>query len=395
VSPRAVGSVAFCLLLLVGPALLAAQDSSWRLLPEPTDRALVVPGRTASWTPAYPAYRLLPPESRDHEQWGSATPLTSPSEAFSVPAADATSRTQPCPTPRLLSPDSGECEKRLTLAELTGSASPRLTQPEAEVPRWEFLERHRTLFSTLVPIVSVGAVTANALVGYERHGFEIHKEGWFGRDTVNGGADKAGHLADYYVITHLFEDVYRMLGHSERSAILWGLGIAVATGLGNEISDGFTRHGFSWEDLTMDVAGAATASLVSATRTKDLFSIRTSHLPHDTYTHDVYSADLKLSGVGQRLGVNLGPLRWLLFSVTYGSKGYRVQPPEEKQRLVGLEIGLNLQQILFDVGVKKNTWWGYALHLVADNIRFPYTAVGVRLDMNSGKWHGPNSGNYD
>jgi uncharacterized protein YfiM (DUF2279 family) len=310
-------------------------------------------------------------------------------------STETASSTQSFPAYRLLPEEPREQPRRLALADFAADASPRIEQPEAEVPRWEFLERHRTLFSTIVPTLSIGAVTLNSLAGYERHSFKIHEEGWFGRDTVNGGADKASHLADYYVLTHLFEDVYRMLGWSDRDALLWGVGIAVATGLGNELSDGYTRHGFSWEDLTMDVGGAAMAGLVSATRTRDLFSIRTSHLPYDTYSHDVYSADFKLSGLGQRLGVNLGPLRWLLLSVTYGTKGYRDQPPREKQRLLGLEIGLNLQQILFDVGVKRNTWWGYALHLVADNVRFPYTAIGVRVDLNSGKWHGPNSGNFD
>jgi hypothetical protein len=123
--------------------------------------------------------------------------------------------------------------------------------------------------------------------------------------------------------------------------------------------------------------------------------MRTSHLPSSTYTHDVYSGDLKLSGLARRLGINIGPLRWLLFSTTYNAKGYRVTPPIEQQRLVGFEVGLNLQQILNDVGVKKNTWWGYALHLVGDNIRFPFTAVGFRVDLNRGEWHGPNAGNFD
>jgi hypothetical protein len=145
----------------------------------------------------------------------------------------------------------------------------------------------------------------------------------------------------------------------------------------------------------MDSAGAVAASLVSVTRTRDLLGMRTSHLPSSSYTDDVYSADFKFSGLGRRLGVNLGPLRWLLFSVTYGAKGYRVKTGIEKQRQLGFEIGLNLQQILFDVKVPRSTWWGYALHVVGDNVRFPFTAVGMRLDLNRGKWHGPNNGNYD
>jgi hypothetical protein len=337
-----VASLAVCVtLLLAGPGLLAAEDRT-SLVPELAD------------------YRLLRERS---VELGPAF-----SESRSSPGSELASRID---------------------------GPPRLDQAESEVPRWAFLERHRLLFSSLVPITAIAAVTANSLVGYNtNHRFQIHHEGWFRANTTNGGADKASHLTDYFVIASLFEDAFRMIGYSENEAILAGSGLAVATGLANEVSDGFTRHGFSWEDLAMDTTGAAAASVVSATRTRDLFGMRTSHLPSSTYTHDVYSADLKLSGLGERLGVNIGPLRWLLFSLTYRAKGYRVDPPIEQQRLVGFEIGLNLQQILLDVGVRRNTWWGYGLHVVGDNVRFPFTAVGVRVDLNRGNWHGPNSGNY-
>ncbi len=51
-------------------------------------------------------------------------------------------------------------------------------------------------------------------------------------------------------------------------------------------------------------------------------------MPSDTYIHDVYS-----------------------------SKGYRVNPPIEQQRQIGLEIGMNLEQILNDLRVMRSTWW--------------------------------------
>jgi hypothetical protein len=283
----------------------------------------------------------------------------------------------------------------MAFADPTVDAPAKLDEAEPELPRWEFLERHRLFLSTLIPIAGVVAVTANSLIGYEKHAFQVNNEGWFGADTTNGGADKASHLVDYYIVASVFEDAYRVLGHSEKVAILWGFSLALGTGVVNELSDGFTKHGFSWEDLAMDAAGATAASVLSLTHTRDLLGLRTSHIPGSTYTHDVYSADLKLSGLAQRLGINIGPLRWLLLSVTYGTKGYRVQPATELQRQVGFEVGLNLQQILNDVGVKRNTWWGYGLHLFSDYVRFPYTAVGMRYDLNHSKWHGPNSGNYD
>jgi uncharacterized protein YfiM (DUF2279 family) len=280
-------------------------------------------------------------------------------------------------------------------ADLTAGTPLQPAKADADLPFvWETSESNRRIAATLIPVAAWGLVAANSLVGYHDHSFHVHYEGWFGPNTRDGGADKASHFADYFIVANLFSDVYRMLGYSENAARWWGFGLAVTTGLANEISDGFTRHGYSWEDLAMDTLGAGTAVVLSATRTEDLFGIRTSHVGGSTYTHDVYSADLKLAGLGRRLGVNLGPLRWLFFSVTYGSKGYRVSPPIELQRQVGFEIGLNLQQILIDVGVKRDTWWGYALHVVGDNVRFPYTAVGMRVDLNHGKWHGPNNGNF-
>jgi hypothetical protein len=266
-----------------------------------------------------------------------------------------------CSEYRLLPGESRDCEPRVASGDLTTGAPLPIAQADAQLPPVGESREPKRLLGTLIPVTAWGLVAANSLVAYDKRSFHVNYEGWFGPNTRDGGADKASHFADYYVVSNLFADAYRKLGYSEDAARWWGFGVAVTTGLVNEIGDGFTRRGYSWEDLAMDTLGAGTAVVLSATRTEDLFGIRTSHVPGSTYTHDVYSADLQISGLGRRLGVNLGPLRWLLFSVTYGSKGYRVTPPIEQQRQLGFEIGLNLQQILNDVGVKRDTWWGYAL----------------------------------
>ena len=56
-------------------------------------------------------------------------------------------------------------------------------------------------------------------------------------------------------------------------------------------------------------------------------------------------------------------------------------------------MGLDFKQILDDLNVRRDKWWGYGLHVVFDNIRVPYTAVGFRYDVNHGRWYGPNAGN--
>lgn len=339
------------LLLLAIPGPLAAQDSSWGLSLIPMDDPSLTPAERPDSRRPCLEYRLLPGESRDCEPW-------------------------------------------MASADLTPGAPLRIALADAELPAAAEARQPNRLLGSIIPFASVGLVAANSLLGYDGQAFHVTNERWFQSDTRDGGADKASHFADYYIVAKEVAFVYEKLGYSENAARWWGFGVAVSTGLANEVSDGFTRHGFSWQDLGMDAAGAGTAVLVSMTRTQDLLGVRTSHLPGPTYTHDVYSADLKLVGLERRLGVKLGPLRWLNFSVTYGTKGYRVTPETDLERQVGFEIGLNLQQILRDVGVRRDTWWGYALHLVGDNVRFPYTAFGMRYDMNHGRWRGPNTGNY-
>ena len=229
-------------------------------------------------------------------------------------------------------------------------------------------------------------------MGHQAKPFHVTREGFFGANTLDGGADKAAHFADYFVISKEFAYIFGKLGFSESSALLLGLGTAMVGGALNEVGDGFSQPGFSYEDIVMDWLGAGTATLLLATRIDDLLGVRTSHL--DGYPHDVFSMDLKLSGLARRFNLNIGPFRYLLLSVTYGTKGYPDGPVAERQRQVGVEIGLNLEQILNDLGVTRDTWWGYVLHFAGDNARWPFTAVGFRFDLNHNKWYGPNSGNF-
>jgi len=266
----------------------------------------------------------------------------------------------------------------------TAAASPYLPPRDERQPR--------KLLGALVVGTELAVTAGKGLVGHQAKPFHVTREGFFGANTLDGGSDKGAHFSDYFVISKEFAYIFGNLGFSESSALLLGLGTAMVGGALNEVGDGFSQPGFAYEDIVMDWLGAGTATLLLATRMDDLLGVRTSHL--DGYPHDVFSADLKLSGLARRLNLNIGPLRYLLFSATYGTKAYPDGPPEERQRQVGLEIGLNLEQILTDVGVTRDTWWGYVLHFAGDNVRWPFTAVGFRYDLNHSKWHGPNSGNF-
>ncbi len=288
-----------------------------------------------------------------------------------------------CPRYRLLA-DDGEpvdCGRpRLTLA----AVDERPAAPAEKKPRW--------LLAGLVAFGEIAVTAAKATITFDHTPFNVKDEGLFGANTEFGGADKASHFADYYVITKEFSFIYGKLGLSDTAARLMAAGTAFTGGLVNEIADGFTKYGFSWGDLLMDGLGTGTALLILTARLDDLVGFRTSHF--GSYKHDVYSMDLKLAGLARRLNVNIGPLRYLYLSGTYGVKGYPTNVVEDRQRQIGIEIGLSLEEILNSAGARRDTWWGAALHILGDNIRFPFTAVGFRYDLNHGKWHGPNSGNW-
>jgi hypothetical protein len=258
--------------------------------------------------------------------------------------------------------------------------------------------------------MTVGAALGGFLNAYNetpRQSFHVTNEGWFGPNTYAGGADKAAHFIDYQIISKELGNLYEVMGFSRNTSIALGFGGAFASGLMNEIGDGTNPYGFSFQDLTMDTLGAGAAALVKLTRTEDLIGFRRGlllplagsktccqdpGLGRD-YSNEIFTADLHLAGVFDRLNLKVGPLRYLLFSVTYGVKGYPSGTPSLRERQVGFEIGLDFEVILNDLGVKRNTWWGYGLHIVFDNFRFPFTSVGFQYDMNHDKWIGPGNGN--
>jgi hypothetical protein len=337
---RLIGFAVVFILTLAVPKTLAAQECPWR-------HALMPAGDDTK-------YYLLPRDDERTDCW---------SRGLRLAAADDTPRDDP------------------------STDHPRPLAEEQREPQ--------RLLAALVIGVDLAVSVAKATVPFEHVDFNVKSEGFFGPNTAHGGADKASHFADYVMLSKEFALIFEKLGYSENASRWMGFGTAITGGLLNEVGDGLTKSGFSPEDLLMDALGAGTAALLSATRVDDLVGFRTSKMLKGHYGHDVFPMDLKLAGLARRFGLNVGPVRYLLFSVTYGVKDYVTgSTAAERQRQIGLEIGLNLEEILNDVGVRRDRWWGYALHVLGDNIRFPFTAVGFRYDLNHGKWHGPNNGNF-
>jgi predicted lipoprotein DUF2279 len=261
--------------------------------------------------------------------------------------------------------------------------------------------------TAFVMATTIGYSAGNSLKEASYHGtFHSTGEGFFGRSTYTGGADKMAHFVDYAVAQRALSYTFQRIGYSSSQSGWLGFATAFAGGLTTEIGDGTTIFGFSWEDLLMDALGAGTATVLARTGWNDTFGLRFGSISQDPtpgccvddsnigrdYSGEIYTADVKISGLSRRLRFNPGPARFLLFSVTYGTNGYDHVAPELRQRLVGVEIGIHFSEILRAIGVPSEPVWGEVLYFFFDTLRIPYTAIGVRYDVNNHEWFGPTAG---
>lgn len=94
--------------------------------------------------------------------------------------------------------------------------------------------------------------------GWGSSSFDTTNEGWFAADTKHGGADKLGHAYTGYLLSDLLARRYAAWGFDAQDAGLLGAGSSVVFTTLMEVGDGISsEYGFSTEDLTMNLAGAA------------------------------------------------------------------------------------------------------------------------------------------
>jgi Predicted periplasmic lipoprotein (DUF2279) len=264
----------------------------------------------------------------------------------------------------------------------------------------------RTMSTLLTVGVLAGSAASSMWAGHAHQSFHFGNEEWFGEGTYAGGADKASHFVFYNGLSRGLGVAYQDLGYERDRAVMMAFATSVAAGLIVEIGDGLTVYGFGWEDLAMDTLGAGTAALITHYGLDDTVGFRFGKVSADQppaccrtpgvgkdYSEEIYTADVKLAGLAPRVHVRPGPARFLLFSVSYGSKGYRYSEPDFRQRNIGLELGLNIPEILSVAGVPETKWWGQLIYGFFNFFRIPFTSIGVYFDLNHNKWHGPNAGN--
>lgn len=269
------------------------------------------------------------------------------------------------------------------------------------------------LFDRKTTLMSAGLLAVTPVLSYvawwrndSSSTFTWNPEGWFGRDTYAGGADKASHVVFAWMAQDLLQRGYGALGKTPRQSRLLALGMANAMGILVEVGDGFSKYGFAWEDLVANAVGSAAGAAVDALGWRDTVGVRfgivNAEIPPPCcryggygtdYSREIFTLDLKLAGFLPRVGVKKpGLARFFLATVSYNTKGYRYSDVDYRQRNLGLEIGLNLGEVARALGVKDRSWWGGPLLFFLDYFRVPYTSFGMYYDFNHHEWHGPDTG---
>jgi hypothetical protein len=276
--------------------------------------------------------------------------------------------------------------------------APSLDEPSSRRSRKLFDRRTVLLSGAMLAAVPVGGY----LVwwrGKDLTNFRVEQEGWFGPDGYAGGADKAGHLYATALAGDLMQRFYVRLGHTPSDARWLSIGAVTIGGLLIEAGDGFKYGGASPEDVAMNIAGAILGAQIAFHGRENLLGLRYGQVsnprqprdgpPLEHYSREISAFDFKFAGL-TGTPLSRGPGRFLMLSLTYGSTGYRELPPDERERNVGLELGLNLPEILRWARVPEDGLWWW-VHALFRFVRVPFTAIGWHYDLDHSRWHGPST----
>lgn len=217
--------------------------------------------------------------------------------------------------------------------------------------------------------------------------FRFNNEGWFKEnDTGSGGIDKLGHAFATYVITDILTHAIRRNSSDPRGGEITAALLATSLMTYVEVFDGFSGdHGFSYEDLVMDMLGAGLSvwrNSVPGLRDKIDFrmqylnSPRSSFEPFGDYEGQKFFVILKLAGFESFQDT---PLRFVELHGGYCARGFstneeRAGTSRERNMYVG--IGLNLQELFFgNVDKDREHMASKAVRVGLEYVQIPYTYV--------------------
>ncbi len=214
---------------------------------------------------------------------------------------------------------------------------------------------------------------------YGEHDFHFKNEGWFGRDTKDGGMDKLGHFWASYALTHLLAETYESWGYAEEKSLLYGTGSTLLLQTAMEVADGFSGFGFSWEDFLANLLGTAVGyHWKRHPALQEKIDFRLEYMPSfdgsdfDPFTNykaHKYLMAVKADGFP---ALRRPGLEYLELHLGYYARGYDSEDVSKRNRHPFIGLGLNVGKLArrhFDTRI-------------FDYLQLPYISLSLSADLD-------------
>lgn len=241
-----------------------------------------------------------------------------------------------------------------------------------------------------------GVATYGAIKWWDRgfSRFRTESEGWFGRDTDHGGADKLGHAFGTYTGVRAVAHALELLGNSREDTLKLATLTSLAVYTGVEVLDGFSKqYKFSKEDVIANLAGGAAGYVLEKyPRLDALIDFRLYYRqspeakaegdwePFGDYNGQKYLLVFKASGVP---ALDARPvLRYFELALGYGVRGFYSSAPE-RSRYLYAGVSLNVARVLDDTVFRNSREGLLRKHtgLVFELFQLPGTLALARREL--------------
>jgi len=237
---------------------------------------------------------------------------------------------------------------------------------------WTDLPKEEKMIYTTAGSVALIGLWGLATWDYgSSSGLHTADEGWFGKNTKYGGADKVGHFWSTYVFTDALSWLYRSWGYDSQKAGTYGALSAWVIQAAMELGDATSEtQGFSWEDMVVNTFGALTSLLMARFpeldrkidfRVEYTYNVGINAI-FDDYSNQYYSIVLKLDGFDSFEDTFL---KYFELHAGYYSRGYDTDEVSKSRGLFG-GVTINLSRLFYKYDYKN-------ISKVLEYLQLPYT----------------------
>jgi hypothetical protein len=220
-------------------------------------------------------------------------------------------------------------------------------------------ENRKILYTNLI---GSAAIITWGILNWDYGDRTMHasSEGWFGKDTKYGGADKLGHFYTTFALSHYFANLYEGYGFDKDKAIREGAISSLIFNTVMEVGDSFSDYGFSYEDCIVNILGAYVGYyLLTHPDLNNVLDIRLEYKPTDKITHgDSYDILTDYDGMKFLAAIKFDAIdslkdtfmRYLEFHAGY----YTRRDSGVAKRNPYIAVGINLSHLLAPVSNKAS-----------------------------------------